>query len=374
VICVVLTAFPVLFVSSAFGTINTSDISNVRGKEVLTSEDLQIIDRFVAEAVQELVSTKDFASISKVRRVLLAYTSSSRSSAQAQYTEQFFKSVHKHVSEAFKQAGGLTPKDRRFRVMVNLLILVDKLQNLRLVDIGLGMLKSENMAIRYWAVRCVADPGIVKQLNSTNAENLQLGRRIIEELKGLVNGSSPEIIALMVKFAAEVKVPQAEELLLQIADMRIKKYAEWKVKYEFLDGTILRSLYERMSSMTPTKPAVARRFGQLYSYVMLRYINGRDFLGAAHKRQLASVLVGTEKLCISKLLGMPQASVVGIKRAIENDDYTGLLQEHNRLLGDKTKAGELPLKLKFDYGQNPDGSRRTAPLVLPKPPKRGARK
>jgi len=71
---------------------------------------------------------------------------------------------------------------------------------------------------------------------------------------------------------------------------------------------------------------------------------------------------------------MPQASVMGIRKAIENSNYTGLLQEHNRLLGDKTRAGQLPLKLKFDYGRNPNGTKRTAPLVLPKPPRIKTRK
>ena len=45
-----------------------------------------------------------------------------------------------------------------------------------------------------------------------------------------------------------------------------------------------------------------------------------------------------------------------------------LLQEHSRLLGDETRAGQLPLKMNFDYGKNPDGSRRIAPLVLSEPP------
>jgi hypothetical protein len=104
----------------------------------------------------------------------------------------------------------------------------------------------------------------------------------------------------------------------------------------------------------------------LYSYVLQRYVKGRDFLGDAEKQQLASVLVETEILCISRRLGIAQSV---IKKAVERDDYMGLLQEHSRLLGDKTRAGELPLRLNFDYDEKPDGSRRIAPLALPAPPK-----
>ena len=111
---------------------------------------------------------------------------------------------------------------------------------------------------------------------------------------------------------------------------------------------------------------LARRFGQLYSYVFQRYIKGRDVLSDTQKNQLASVLVETEISCISKRLKVTQSVV---KNAVEQGDYTALLQEHSRLLGDETKAGQLPLKLNFDYGKGPDGSRRIAPLALPEPPK-----
>jgi hypothetical protein len=57
-----------------------------------------------------------------------------------------------------------------------------------------------------------------------------------------------------------------------------------------------------------------------------------------------------------------------VKSAVEQDDYTALIQEHDRLLGSETQVGQLPLKLDFDYGQKPNGDRRTAPPVLPEPP------
>jgi hypothetical protein len=100
--------------------------------------------------------------------------------------------------------------------------------------------------------------------------------------------------------------------------------------------------------------------------VLQRYVKGRYSLNAIQKHRLASVLVETEKSCIGRLVEMPQTV---IKRAIERGDYTALLQEHSRLLGEKTQAGRLGLKLKFDYGKASDGVKRIAPLVLPKQPK-----
>jgi len=369
----VLAVFLVSTANSISVAVDTSGIERVRDKGVLDSEDLQIIDNFVYEAIQELLRTEDFTSIAKVRSTLLARVSSEQPSAEVQYAEQFFESAHKHISKAFSQVGELRQEDRKFKVMVNLLILVDGLENLRLADLALGMLKEENTVIRYWAVHSLTNSGFTKQLNSGKPADLQLAGRIAKQLKELVEVSAPETLALMAKFAADVNVPEGEDLLLQIADIRTKRYADWTVDYELLDGTVLKSLFKKISPKGPSKLDVVRRFGQLYSYVIQRYIKGRNFLSTTQRHQLASVLTEIEKSCISKLLEMPQASVVGIKRAIENDDYTGLLQEHNRLLGDETKAGVLPSKLKFYY-LNPDGTKRTAPLILPKPPKIEARK
>ncbi len=358
-------AFLVLVMHSVSGAVNTGEIDTVRDKGVLEDEDFQIIDNFVSEAVRELVKTKDFTSIARIRTVILARKSSSRDSTAAQYAEQFSKSVYKYISSGLKQASGLTPQPRKFKVVLNLLILVDGLSDLRLADLAMEKLSNHNTVIRYWAVHSVTNPGITKQLNSAKAANLNLARNIVGRLKGLVEGASPETIALMAQFAADVDIPQGEDLLLQIADIRISKYANWTVDYELLDSTVLRLLCNKISSGGLNKPAIARRFGQLYSYAIQRYVKGRDFLAAAAKGQLASVLVETEDKCIRELLEKRQ---VVIKRAVERDDVAALLLEHNRLLGDETRAGELALKLNFDYGPSPDGNKRTAPLTLPEPP------
>ena len=261
-------------------------------------------------------------------------------------------------------------------VTTNLLILIDGLDSPRLTDLAIGKLKDKNTIVRYWAVHCLTNPNIIKKLNGGGTSNLRLARRITDELKGLVESSSPEVISLIVKFAAEVNIQETENLLVQIADMRIKKYTDWTVEYELLDSDILKSLSSKIATTEPGESEsatnsgnsdIARRFGQLYSYVIQRYVKGKEFLSDTQKNQLVSVMVETEDKCISKLTGRIQT---GIRRAIEQDDTIALLQEHDRLLGDETTQGQLPLKLKFDYG-NTSGSRKsTAPLALKEPPKK----
>jgi hypothetical protein len=182
---------------------------------------------------------------------------------------------------------------------------------------------------------------------------------------------------LIAQFAAGVDIPEAEQLLIQIADLRIKQYADWTVKYELYDSAILKYLSSKIPLLSEspvgllpttidTKPELARRFAQLYSYAIQRYIKGAALLNDTQKSHLASVLVETEDKCIGRLLGNPQLT---IRRALERQNAQAIMAEHDRLLGTATTSGQLPTALKFDYGST-GSSTRTAPLPLPDPPRK----
>jgi len=362
VVFAALAAFSLLGVSSSSPAVDTRAIDKIRSKAVLGQQDLQVIDDFVADGVQELLQAKRFTDIARLRTIIL-----SRQSTQNQYAQQFSKSARKHITAALQQASML-PEDRRVKVTINLMMLIDGLGDLMLTNLSVSMLKSKDAVVRYWAVHSITNPGIIKQLNSGDATTSQLARAIAGKLKELVGSSKPEIMGLIAQFAADARIPQAEQLLLQIANTRIKQYAAWKVEYELLDGAILKLLAGKITSGSADKSAVAHHFGQLYSCAIQRYVNGKDRLSDAQKQQLASVLVGTEDSCISKLLGTPQSA---IKRAVEREDDQALWTEHNRLLGSDTKTGALPLKLKFKYGPDSSGKKRNGPLALPAPPRAG---
>jgi len=369
---VVLTAFLITVTNSTLMAAGTIDIDRVRDKVVLNDQDMKVIDDFLADSVGDILKTRDFTSIAKLRTVILSRQKSNQDS-QNQYTNQFSESAYKYISEGFQQALILRPQERQTKVIINLLILIDGLQDLRLMDLAIAKLKDENMAVRYWAVQSVTNAGIINQLNSDNASNRKQAQIITEQLQEIVDSSSPEILALIAKFAAGLDFPQADELLLQIADLRIKRYADWTVKYEKMDNVILKLLDGKMAlspvSALGRKPAgtnnpdFARRFAQLYSYVMQRYIQGEN-LNDTQKQHLLTVLIDIEEKCISRFLGQQSA----IRKAIEEKDMAALEAEHNRLLGSQENAGLLLTKLGFDYGTDSDGAKRNAPLPLPDQP------
>jgi hypothetical protein len=371
----VLTAFFVLAANSRAIAVNTRDIDNVLKKSVIDDQDKKVIDDFLAEAVQELVKTRDFTSIAKLRSVIL-----SRKSSKSQYAQQFSESAHKYIKAGLEQAQTLRPDERKNNVIVSLLILVDGMEDPSLSDLAMSMLKDNNMVIRYWAVHCLTNPAVVQQLNSQTASNPELAATITEQLKGVVQTSKPEILVHIARFAANIDIPEGEQLLLQVADERIKRYADWTVTCESYDVIILKLLESEIPlpsqstgvpvpTTTLRKPDVARRFAQLYSYVIQRYIKGDKTLSDNQKQQLASVIIEIEEKCITRLLdlGRPQGA---LRRAIEQGDLATLSDEHNKLLGDATRSGQLPLKLRFDYGTTSSGSERTAPIPLPDKPQK----
>ena len=367
----VLVGFLVLVMNPGSVAVNTREVDNVRKKIVLDNSDLKIIDDFLAQAIQELVGTRDFTKIAKIRTVIL-----SRQSNQAQYAQQFSESARKYIAEGFKQAEELPRPKRIIGVKINLLILMDGMRDLGLADLAIAMLKNENMVIRYWAVHCLTNSSIITQLNSTITSNANQASAIAAQLKDLIETSTPEIVVLIAQFAAGLNIPEAEQLLIQIADLRIKRYADWTVKYELYDSAILKFLSSKiplpseslggmLPTTTSTKPEIARRFAQLYSYAIQRYAKGDGILNDTQKSHLASVLVDTEDKCIGLLLAKPQLT---IRRALERNNVQAILAEHDRILGTATTPGQLPTALKFDYSTTPTGPKRTAPIPLPDPP------
>jgi len=373
----VLTGMFVLAISSNATAVNTRDIDVVFKKNAIDNQDKMIIDDFLAEALQELVRTKDFTSIAEIRSIIL-----SRKGTNPEYTRQFSESAHQHIQEGFELAQTLRPEERVNNVIINLMILIDGLEDLNLADLAMERINDQNMVVRYWAVHSLTNPVIVDKLNSGAASNSQLARTITEKLKGIVETSQPDIMVHIAKFAANINIPEGDGLLLQVADDRIKKYADWTVTDELNDIILLKLLESKIplpsqstGIMAPTtsstKPAIARRFAQLYSYVIQRYIKGYDVLTEEQKNNLASVIIEIEEKCVTRLLGLSRPAGT-LRRAIERNDLAALSDEHNKLLGDETSTGQLPSKLSFDYSTSPNGQQRTAPIPLPDKPQKPA--
>ena len=339
---------------------NLGQIDFILNKNVLDEQDKQEIDRYVRDTLQSLLNERNLANVGRYVEALVA-----RRGDKPQYVQAFNDSVEKHVSEAFASAKSLRPAKRQTAITANLLILLDKLANVRFAILAMNQLDNENVVVRYWAVQCLTNPEVINQLNAGDAPNPNLAREITTKFKDMAPKSNPEILNLMARYAAAIQIPQGQELLLQIADQRIKSYADNKVTGEFTDATILKLLDSKISnpSQNTDVPALAQRFAQLYSYVIQKYVRNKDKLSEVQKNQLITVIVEIEDKCIKNMVG----AQTEMRKAIEQDQMTALMSEHDKLLGSDTAEGQLPAKYHFNYGKTNTGATRTAPLTLPNP-------
>jgi hypothetical protein len=342
--------------------VDSRRIEEVVKKSVLTPQDMEIIDAFVSDSVGRLVRTTDFTEVAKRRAVIVSHQA-----AQAQYAQRFSEAVLREIGKGFDYATNeITDPDRRFMVFTNLLILANELNDPRLIDLGLRLIPHENSTVRYWAVRVATNPSAWAKLGQDQATAATLSAKIIDACSQAAATSSAETLYVMAQFAGRFDTAPARNLLIRIADVRIKCYADWAVKYELVDTGILKILSAKIASGGTDVGQIAKPFSQLYSYAIQRYLRGlkNNTLREVTATQLAAVLVETEQQCLSKLLGGPQT---GITRAVETGDAAALQTEHDKLLGGPNQTGALPAKFNFTYGSAQE--KRTAPLALPEPPR-----
>lgn len=352
----------VLEVSKA--VVDLRRIEEVIKKDVLTQQDFQVIDEFMNDAVTDMVRTTDFTQVSKTRAIIVSHQSE-----QAQYAQQYSEAAYRHIAEGMQEArADIRDENTRFKVITNLLILVDSLKDPRLVDLAVREIAHDNSAVRYWAVRASTDAELWTKIGQNQGSAAQLATRIMTACDQVVDSSSPEVLLQMAEFAGRFDTAQASGLLMHIADARIRSYADWSVGYELMDSAVLRLVCDKIvAGSNGNSDQLAKRFAHLYSFAIQRYIKGLSLgrLSSVSRNYLISVLIDAEEKCVSRLLGTPQTA---IRRAIEAGDLAGLRAEHGRLLGTDSSAGAIPAKYNFNYGA--EGQNRTAPPVLPDPPQR----
>lgn len=336
--------------------VDSRRIEEVIKKSVLTQEDFEVIDAFAGDAIGRLVRTVDFTEVAKTRASIVSHQS-----AQAQYAQRFSEACSREIQIGFDYANEqITDPQRRFKVFANLLILVNELNDPRLIDLAVGLIGHEASAVQYWAIRAATNPAAWEKLSQDQAAAAATARKILDASGKAVGTSSPEVLSLMAQFAGRYDTAPAVDLLVSIAEVRIQNYADGTASYELVDATLLKLL----SGKSAANGQAARAFAQLYSYAIQRYIRGmqNNSLKGMSQSYLASVLIETEEQCLSKLLGGTQT---GIRRALEAGDVTALQAEHDRLLGNASTPGVLSTKFNINYGTG--GANRTTPLALPEP-------
>ncbi len=247
--------------------VETRDIDNVRAKSVLNNDDLAIIDKFISEAVNELMTAKDFTSLGRLRSVIMT-----RQGEQAQYAEQYSKSCKEHISRALERAARIEPETKRKTLRMNLFILIDNLEDPRLADLALKNLDDKSSMVRYWALRSLTRPKLFQKIG-TSGSDASLKNEIISALEKRIAKANAQELRILIDFTSVVGIEESEQLLLKTADWRIKQYEDWSAQWHLIDSGLLKNLSLRLinASTQQGKNDFGSRFSQLYSYAIQKF-------------------------------------------------------------------------------------------------------
>jgi len=329
--------------------------------------DSRVIESYISRSLEDMIDAVDFSEIASIRREVGLRSIEKKPS---RYSLAFSSAIENSIDPFMASVERIDSQQRKTQLVINLMILVAEAESMELADFSISMLDHENVAVRYWAVKALGSEGIANQLKVDVTGDKDLARRIIAAFESKVNPKTTvELLDLMVKFADQMQTAEAVSLINRIADVRIKAYADWTVKYESMEANLLDALANNIKAMTSgdgKKPGpCGKRFAQLYSYMIQRYILGYERFDIDHRKKLATIIGDVEVKSLSKLIGNHNS----IKQVISGNSerfLEKLSSEHDKLLGSEKNAGKLCYEMRFDYGTTA-GKPVTAPKKLVAP-------
>ncbi|MBN1124388.1 MAG: hypothetical protein JXA82_05215 [Sedimentisphaerales bacterium] len=367
---VLLLATIVLMTGSKVFAADTQRISALMAGSVNktpTASDNSIIDGFISEAMNELLASRTISEGVQVRSQIVQYRGWDVNLAQ--YTRSYILAAKKHLERAFDQLSRLTNPETQLSIERNLIVLVAQLGSVELRDFALPRLDHADSTVRYWAVRSLTNRFVAEELSSSLTANPDAARSILQALAERVEKEiQPEILSRMAGFAAQLKMSEATDLLITIAETRMKAYENWNVQSERAETGILEALATatKFAGSTGEKTQLARAFSQLYSYVVQRYILGEQILPDKVKGQLKSTILEVEYSALRDLLETAAANL--FFQALSERGAITMQQAHDDYFGTASKAGQLGTKLTFQYQLNPNGQMSNGPKPLKAPP------
>jgi hypothetical protein len=349
-----------------YSAVDTREIESVRQRLVsasanVTEADEAVIAKFWRTGLDRMFLAPEPAEVVEVRKQLTQQKGGENLSF---YATAYIAEAIKDLQVAFETVERIENPDKKALVNRNLMILTAEIASPKLAPLAIQRFGDADEVIRYWAVKAVTQPAVVEEMTKGVTPDPETTEAI---LKGLLEQAGAETVAeiqkMMIVFAGSVDHPLSGQLLTGFADKRIEAYRNWTVTNEYLDIPLLNALGGSAVIKTgDAKSQFGQKFAKLYSLVIQRYMKGQTVLPSKTVEQLLAVIVEIDQTCVAKSLEIQ----TGILRAIQRK--TGLEREYDTLFGNKMMAGELALKLRFDYGKDASGKALTAPPELSAPP------
>ncbi len=323
----------------------------------LTAPEKGVISKFWSATLDEMLLSDSSKECIEIRKQLAEQKGSGYLS---HYATTYVAEAKSAIETAFADAQRMEDPQQRQMMVRNLMILTAELKSPDLASLALQRLDSEDVVTRYWAFKTITHPSLAQQLTSDITADEKTTKAILTGLKErLPVETQTQIQKMAIHFCMAFDDPQARDILLLIADRRIKAYRDWSVRDEILDASLLTALGNvAMLKPDPDKKVFGHKFAELYALTIQRYLKGKDALTKAQLDQLRTVIAEVDQNVLGKTMGIKTGILSSLKRK------TGLDREYETLFGDRTRSGQLAALLKFDYGKDASGKPITAPQEL----------
>jgi hypothetical protein len=323
----------------------------------LTASEKDEISEFWSTTLNQMFLSESSIECVEIRRQLATHKGSNPLS---HYTVVYIAEAKSTIESALGDTQRMENTQQRQMIEQNLVILTAELQSSDLASLALQYLGDENDVVRYWAVKAVTNSGVVAQLTSDITGDDRTTKTILTALgKRASVETQPQMQKMVVRFCMALDDPSARDILLLIADNRIKAYRDWAIGDEALDVSLLTALGNvAVLREDPDKKIFGHKFSELYALTIQRYLKGKDTLSKSEVGQLLTVIAEVDQSVLDKKMGIQTGILQSLKRK------TGLEQEYELLFGDRTRQGQLAEKFKFDYGKDGAGKPITTPPAL----------
>jgi hypothetical protein len=323
----------------------------------LTASEKGVISKFWSTALDEMLLTDSSRECVEIRRQLAEQKGGEYLS---HYATTYVAEAKSAIEAAFGDAQRIEELQQRQMIERNLMILTAELKSPGLASLALQRLDDRDDVTRYWAFKTVTNPSLVQHLATDVTGDEKTTKAILTGLKERVPvETQTSTQKMVVHFCMAFDDPLAREILVLIADGRIKAYRDWTVREVVLDASLLTALGNvAMLQPDPDKKVFGHKFAELYALTIQRYLKGKDALSKAQIEQLLTVIAEIDQNVLGKTMGIKTVILSALRRK------TGLEREYETLFGDRMRSGQLAALFKFDYGKDASGKPITAPQEL----------
>jgi len=349
--------------------VSKGELERVRSRNVLTDQDLQILDDFVAERFAFMEAVSEVSELSNPMRELLEGATSKVALAQTQqlYARRYRAAIKANYKRLYEKGtipaekASSADKELAYHKRLAVAVILATVADAEVIEDLVALLGDASSQVRYWAAKGLASDVIYDYLVAAESSDTAV-QALWDGLRSCLEKEQSG--AVLVQIATTALVPKHQgsiELLEMCVKKRQGKYQSWQVDNESTDLELLKLILQAaredmLGQSEQERSALIRAAVDLFSVAFHRYYKGMTYtdsqgkkivlLSPSSKAQLETLLIEGEQALL-RVAESPRRGA--ILPALVRDRWQDLEKAHNTLLAPE---GILDRALEIYQGEN----------------------